>query len=595
MGKRVVLTGMGIWSCLGTSLDEVCRSLYDGKSGIILDPQRKEMGFRSGLTGQLPIPELKGELPRSQRVYMPQQAQFAYCATRDALRHARIDQDYLDHHEVGILYGNDSTADAVYKSVSTIIEKKDTMLCGSGAIFQSMNSTVTMNLSVIFRLKGINLTVSGACASGSHAIGLGALLIRNCLQDMVVCGGAQEVNAAATGSFDGISAFSTRESEPEKASRPFDRDRDGLIPGGGAATVILESYESAVRRGAPILAEVLGYGFSSNGEHISTPNVDGPRRALEMSVREAGISLDQLGYINAHATSTQVGDANEAKAIYSIIGKDLQADAIGRLTQAFMDRLEESTQGTFQDLSRSAVEGARMQKESAEAVKALVDGFSGTLSEMREISQAQKAILDDMKTATEDLRSTISLASVEMQKSIKDASDAMKTITVGVSDGMNSLTTDTINSLKNVYDDISKSLKNISETQASNLSDLGTVLNRLGDHLAEEKKILEGHQTSWAQNYVKADEEVNKNSEELLAQMTKYTKSMTSYTVALNEVSADMKVNLPSFEEMMAKTINDIFELLDKQLAEVATTLGKTTEEINEAAARLPKALRGLT
>jgi len=277
------------------------------------------------------------------------------------------------------------------------------------------------------------------------------------------------------------------------------------------------------------------------------------------------------------------------------VSKDLQADAIGRLTQAFMDRLEESTQSTFQDLSRSAVEGARMQKESAEAVKALVDGFSGTLSEMREISQAQKAILDDMKTATEDLRSTISLASVDMQKSIKDASDAMKTITVGVSDGMNSLTTDTINSLKNVYDDISKSLKNISETQASNLSDLGTVLNRLGDHLAEEKKILEGHQTSWAQNYVKADEEVNKNSEELLAQMTKYTKSMTSYTVALNEVSADIKVNLPSFEEMMAKTINDIFELLDKQLAEVATTLGKTTEEINEAAARLPKALRGLT
>ena len=320
MGNRVVITGMGIWSCLGTSLEEVCQSLYTGKSGIVLDPLRKEMGFRSGLTGQLPTPELKGELPRSQRVYMPQQAQYAYCATRDALRHARIDQDWLDAHEVGILYGNDSTADAVYKSVSTIVQKKDTMLCGSGAIFQSMNSTVTMNLSVIFRLKGINLTVSGACASGSHAIGLGALLIRNGLQDMVVCGGAQEVNAAATGSFDGISAFSTREDEPQKASRPFDRDRDGLIPGGGAATVILESYESAVRRGAPILAELLGYGFSSNGEHISTPNVDGPRRALEMSLHHAGIDLSELGYINAHATSTQVGDTNEAKAIYSIIG-----------------------------------------------------------------------------------------------------------------------------------------------------------------------------------------------------------------------------------------------------------------------------------
>jgi len=194
------------------------------------------------------------------------------------------------------------------------------MLCGSGAIFQSMNSTVTMNLSVIFRLKGINLTVSGACASGSHAIGLGALLIRNGLQEMVICGGAQEVNPAATGSFDGISAFSTREDEPQKASRPFDRDRDGLVPGGGAATVILESYESALRRGAPILAEVLGYGFSSNGEHISNPNVDGPRRALEMSIRDACIGLDEIGYINAHATSTQVGDTNEAKAIYQVIG-----------------------------------------------------------------------------------------------------------------------------------------------------------------------------------------------------------------------------------------------------------------------------------
>ena len=320
MDRRVVITGMGIWSCLGTTLDEVRDSLYTGKSGIILDPARKEMGFRSGLTGFVPTPELKGELPRSQRVYMPEPAQYAYCATRDALQQARIDADFLAAHEIGILYGNDSTADAVYKSVSTIREKNDTMLCGSGAIFQSMNSTVTMNLSVIFKLKGINLTVSGACASGSHAIGLGALLIQNGLQDIVVCGGAQEVNAAATGSFDGISAFSVREDEPEKASRPFDRDRDGLVPGGGAATVILESYESAVRRGAPIIAEVLGYGFSSNGEHISNPNVDGPRRALERSIHQAGLGIGQIGYINAHATSTHVGDTNEAKAIYAVIG-----------------------------------------------------------------------------------------------------------------------------------------------------------------------------------------------------------------------------------------------------------------------------------
>ena len=321
MLERVVITGMGIWSCLGTGLEEVRDALYSGKSGIVLDPLRKEKGFRSGLTAAVQMPDLKGELPRSQRVYMPEPAQYAYCATRDALKQAGIDQDYLDSHEVGLLYGNDSTADAVYKSVAKIIEKNDTMLCGSGAIFQSMNSTVTMNLGVIFHLKGINLTVSGACASGSHAIGLGALLIQNGLQEIVVCGGAQEVNMAATGSFDGISAFSTRENEPARASRPFDRDRDGLVPGGGAATVILESYDSALRRGAPILAEVLGYGFSANGDHISTPNVDGPSRSLEMAIRRAGVSLKDIGYVNAHATSTHVGDANEAKALYRVFGE----------------------------------------------------------------------------------------------------------------------------------------------------------------------------------------------------------------------------------------------------------------------------------
>ncbi len=319
--RKVVITGMGIYSCLGTTLEEVLDSLYNGKSGIIVDPERKEMGFRSALTGNLMTPDLKGELSRSQRVFMPQQAKFAYCATRDALRDAGVDEEYLAVHEVGLLYGNDSSAVPVVQSVDIMREKKDTTMCGSGAIFQSMNSTVTMNLDCIFKLKGINLTVSGACASGSHAIGLGALLIQNGLQEMVVCGGAQEVHPFAVGSFDGISAFSVREDEPQRASRPFDRDRDGLVPSGGAATLILESYESAVSRGAHIYAEVLGYGFSGNGDHISSPNVDGPRRSLEMAIRRSGLSREEIGYINAHATSTHVGDANEAKAIAAVFGE----------------------------------------------------------------------------------------------------------------------------------------------------------------------------------------------------------------------------------------------------------------------------------
>jgi len=320
MKRRVVITGMGIYSCIGKNLEEVRNSLYDGRSGIIFDPARKEMGFRSGLTACIEVPDLKKILSRSQRIFMAEQVKYAYMATAEALGNANLEQSYLENHEAGIIYGNDSSADAVIRCVDTMREKKDNTLIGSGAIFQSMNSTVSMNLACIFKLRGMNMTVSAACASGSHAIGLGAMLIRNGLQDIVVCGGAQEVNPYSIGSFDGISAFSTRESEPEKASRPFDRDRDGLVPGGGAATVIIEDYESAVKRNATILAEVLGYGFSSNGDHISVPNVDGPARSLAMAVREAGIDIREIGYINAHATSTPVGDSNEARAIDVVFG-----------------------------------------------------------------------------------------------------------------------------------------------------------------------------------------------------------------------------------------------------------------------------------
>ena len=248
------------------------------------------------------------------------EAQYAYMATRAALESARLDADYIAGHEVGIIYGNDSVAEATMHALDKFRDFKDTAACGSGAIFQSMNSTVTMNLACLFKLRGINLTASAACASGSQSIGLGALLIRNGLQDCVVCGGAQEANMYSVAAFDGIQSFSVRGGEPAKASRPFDRDRDGLVPGGGAATVILECYEHAVRRGAPILAEVVSWGFSSNGDHISTPNVAGPARSLELCLQNGGVDPRDIGYINAHATSTRIGDSREAEAIAQVFG-----------------------------------------------------------------------------------------------------------------------------------------------------------------------------------------------------------------------------------------------------------------------------------
>ena len=320
MDRRVVITGLGIYSCIGENKEQVCDSLRNGRSGIGLDPARKEMGYRSALTGILRKPDLKGVLDRKQRNYLSEQGLYAYVATREALEQAGIDEAWLEENEAGILYGNDSCAEAVIRGTDIIREKKNTILVGSSNIFQSMNSTITMNLATIFNLRGINFTVSGACASGSHAIGMAYLLIRQGLQDCIICGGAEEVNIYSVGNFDALSAFSVREDNPAAASRPFDRNRDGLVPSGGAATVIVESYESAVRRGATILGEVLGYGFSSNGEHISTPNVDGPKRSLQMALDCAGLKAEDIQYINAHATSTPVGDLNEAKAIHEVFG-----------------------------------------------------------------------------------------------------------------------------------------------------------------------------------------------------------------------------------------------------------------------------------
>lgn len=311
---------MGIWSCLGTTLDEVRQSLYTGRSGIVFSQERKDAGFRSPLCADIPQPNLKPFIARNQRQFMPEEAQYAYMATRQALENAALTQDYIDGHEVGLIYGNDSVAESTMVALDKFREFKDTAACGSGAIFQSMNSTVTMNLACLFHLRGINLTASAACASGSQSIGLGALLIRNGLQECVVCGGAQEANMFSVAAFDGIQSFSVRADEPTRASRPFDRDRDGLVPGGGAATLVLESYEHAVRRGAPILAEVIGWGFSGNGDHISTPNIDGPARSLELCLKDGGVTPDQIGYINAHATSTRIGDAREALAIAQVFG-----------------------------------------------------------------------------------------------------------------------------------------------------------------------------------------------------------------------------------------------------------------------------------
>jgi 3-oxoacyl-[acyl-carrier-protein] synthase-1 len=311
---------MGIYSCIGKNLEEVRKALYEGKSGIGIEAVRTQYGYRSPLTGILERPPLKGLLERRLRIGLAEEGEYAYVATLEAMRTAGIDTDYLEANEMGIFYGNDSSAKAVIEANNTVVEKRDTTLLGSGAIFQSMNSTVSMNLSTIFRLRGVNMTISAACASGSHALGLGYLFIKQGLQDLVLCGGAQETNFYSMGSFDALSAFSVRTDEPAKASRPFDAGRDGLIPSGGGASLILEEYEHALKRGATIYAEVAGYGFSSNGKHISQPSDEGSILAMERALSDAGVPASGIDYVNAHATSTPQGDMFEAIALDRLFG-----------------------------------------------------------------------------------------------------------------------------------------------------------------------------------------------------------------------------------------------------------------------------------
>jgi len=321
MNRRVVITGMGIWSCLGTDLETVKQSLYEGKSGIGMQPERLEYGYRSALTGIVEEPVItKKMLDRHTRAGMPEEARYAYMSSLQAFEQANIFDEYLREHEVGCIFGNDSSAKPVIEASKIMDEKHDSAMLGYGLIFQSMNSTVNMNLSTIFHLRGVNFTISAACASGSHSIGLGYMLIKQGMQDVVLCGGAQETNFYSMASFDALGAFSVRMDEPTKASRPFDRDRDGLVPSGGAASLILEDYEHAKARGANILAEVIGYGFSSNGGGISQPSDEGSVVAMTRALDMSGVKAEDIDYINAHATSTHQGDMYEAMALNRMFG-----------------------------------------------------------------------------------------------------------------------------------------------------------------------------------------------------------------------------------------------------------------------------------
>ena len=313
--KRVVVTGMGIWSCIGQDLQTVKESLSQGRSGIIFDTRCIDYGMQSGLKGNVPIPNLRPFLVRKLRATMSEDAEYAYMAARQAFEQAKISEEYLLQNEVGVIFGNDGNGH-VTEYHKIMEEEHNSLMLGPNALFRAETSSVTMNLNSIFHLRGINVTIGSACASGSHAIGYAKLLISMGLQKMILVGGSCGIDLKGAAGADGLSALSVRNDDPTRAARPFDKDRDGMIPSGGAAALVLEEYEHAVARGATILAEVCGYGFSSNGiEEISMPCADAEYIAMKRAIEDAGLQPSDIDYVNAHATSTIAGDIEEAKAL----------------------------------------------------------------------------------------------------------------------------------------------------------------------------------------------------------------------------------------------------------------------------------------
>jgi 3-oxoacyl-[acyl-carrier-protein] synthase-1 len=319
--NRVVITGIGIVSCLGRDPEAIARKLYQGESAVYVDPRRLELGFRSPLTTRIPDFDPSQVLSRKARKTMTDFTMQACAASIEAISQAGLDMDDLQNERSGLIFGCDSSVLAAVEQVDLVEKHQSTSVIGSGQVFCSMTSNVTMNLNALIRTRGACWTLSAGCSSGGHAVGQAADLIRLGRQDRMICGGAQEINWQSMCSFDALDAFSIQVDTPSRACRPFDVGRDGLVPSGGAAALILEDYELARKRGAPLLGEVVGYGFSSDGDNISIPSDNGLLRAMQAAIKEAGLTPAEIDYVCAHATGTPVGDSREAKNIHHLFGQ----------------------------------------------------------------------------------------------------------------------------------------------------------------------------------------------------------------------------------------------------------------------------------
>jgi len=318
--RRVVITGLGITSCLGNDADTVSASLREGRSGIRHIPQYAELGFRSQVGGAPQI-DLEAQIDRKQKRFMGDAAAFAHVALRDAIADAGLDEALVSQPRTGLIAGSGGGSAEWQIEAADLLRARGIRKVGPYMVPRTMCSTVSATLATAFKIKGVSYSISAACATSAHCIGAAADLIRAGRQDIVFAGGGEELHWALTMMFDAMGALSSkRNDDPTHASRPYDADRDGFVIAGGGGMLVLEDYDHAVKRGARIHAELLGYGVTSDGADMVAPSGEGAVRCMQMALEGVVAPLD---YLNTHGTSTPLGDVIELEAIRNALGDTL--------------------------------------------------------------------------------------------------------------------------------------------------------------------------------------------------------------------------------------------------------------------------------
>ena len=315
--KNVVITGVGIKSCIGNTYEDVLTSLQNGTSGIVSNSSYAEMGFRSQIYGSMDI-NFSELIDRKLLRFMGESAAYSYLAAKDAIEMSCLDEEDLDSPRVGIVAGSGGASTRVMVSTADIAREKGPKRIGPYAVTKSMGSSISAILGTAFKIKGVNYSISSACATSAHCIGHGADLIKSGQQDIVIAGGGEDEHWSSSSLFDAMGALSSNfNDDPTKASRPYDKNRDGFVISGGSGILILEEEEHAKKRNANILAKLSGYYATSDGYDMVAPSGEGALRCMQGALKSYGEDVD---YINTHGTSTPVGDIAELNAIKELFG-----------------------------------------------------------------------------------------------------------------------------------------------------------------------------------------------------------------------------------------------------------------------------------